>query len=489
MNVIVQNQSTNPLTRKLKFTDLLYFQLTASLEGSINFKDLSDADFLFDAILEQHILQYVHDQVLLQFDQARRAADTSIDAAQKAVDNAGNDWRAAVDREQAKLDAAQKTWEEKNRNVTMESNKVIDAYNEELNRLQSDISDAQNTYDAAMLSAENAVNAANRSRAQAMQDAQHGVDNAERAAVDALNQAQGEVDRAERAFNDAFGSAQAKIDSAIRDVESLRNQINDVKSKIREYEDASWREFWKKGAIAGLYVAVGTLETSKITAEGALHVAKAVLTSTSYVSSLAAFKTAGGALEASKVLTRGSILVAKGALQTADDTSRIAITGAEGTLTLTRIGVEYGALQLAKEALRVFQATSGPAFRAATEALVALATCVEFLAYQATKTALSIARDASVTLEGAKAALELARVAGKEALNIGQWVAARALRLFDLRVIHLSGSLRGIVGAGGKLSKPFTARIEWVMADQPFSINATFSPGMPAELITIIFKQ
>lgn len=54
---------------------------------------------------------------------------------------------------------------------------------------------------------------------------------------------------------------------------------------------------------------------------------------------------------------------------------------------------------------------------------------------------------------------------GRRALDIGQWVAAHALRLVNLHVIHLSGSLRGSVGAGGKTSKPFTARIKWVIAD------------------------
>lgn len=480
---------TNVSIRQLKFTDLLLFQLKASLVGAVSFTDLSDTDFLFDALFEQHILQYIHDHLMGQFDQARQAAEDGIDAAQEKVNEAEAAWKAGLDKAQADLDAKKKTWDAKNESVTTESNKIIDAYNEEVERLQNAITDAQRGYDTAMTNAKNAVEAANRDRAQALQNAQHDVDNAKREMNDAIDAAQRDVDAAERAFDAAFGSAHDAIETARRDVQSLQNQINDLYDTIHDYERAPWYEFWKKAAIAGLYVAVGAVEASKAIADGILQAAEAVLTSADYVAKETAFNTAKGALEAARATGQAALDTANGALELADKASQATLDLAEETLDATKQGVEWGILQGAKEALQVYKDANDAIFRAATQALVDLMQCAEYVAYRTAKAALDVARAATVTLDAARAALEFAREVGEEALTIGEWVADHVLTAFDIRAVHLSGSLRGMVGAGGSMAKPFTARIEGVVASQPFTLDGEFDPSKTADFITYIFKE
>ena len=101
---------------------------------------------------------------------------------------------------------------------------------------------------------------------------------------------------------------------------------------------------------------------------------------------------------------------------------------------------------------------------------------------------MDVARAATVTLDAAKAALEFAREVGEEALDIGKWVVDHGPTVFDIRVVHLSGSLRGMVGAGGSLAKPFTAHIEGILASQPFTLDGEFDPSKTADFITYIFK-
>ena len=78
----------------MTFTELLVFDLEANLVGAVSFKTLEDADFEFYAEMEQHILQYVRDQVDAQFNTACAAAKEGFETAQKNLQDA----KAAVDK-------------------------------------------------------------------------------------------------------------------------------------------------------------------------------------------------------------------------------------------------------------------------------------------------------------------------------------------------------------------------------------------------------
>lgn len=473
--------------RQLKFTDVLLFQLRATLVGAVTFKDLSNADFLFDALFEQHILEYIHDTLMGQFDQARQAAENGIDAAQAEVDKARAAWQHGVDDAQASLDAAKTAWDSKNESITSESNKVIHAYHQDIERLEGDITSAQQEFDAAMAKAWSAVNAAERDRLQALRAAQHDVDNAKRAMNDAIDAAQRDVDIAERDFSAAFGPA---IESARRDVQSLQNQINNIVAIIRGYyvRAPPW-EFWKKFAIIHLVSALAALEASKAIADGILVAAEGVLTSASYITRETAFTTAKAALEGARQAGQLGIDSAQAAVSLADKTSRVGLDLAYSTLEATKQGVEWGVLEGAKQALQAYKDTNDAAFHAATQALVDLIKCSEFLAYQAAKATLDVARAATVALDTANAALDLARDVGEAAIDVGKWVADHALEAFDIRAVHLTGSLRGMIGADGSITKPFTAHVEAVVVGTPFQLDGEFNSANTADFISFIFKE
>ncbi|KAF8593815.1 hypothetical protein BDV93DRAFT_482217 [Ceratobasidium sp. AG-I] len=472
----------------LKFTDLLAFQLRATLVEPISFGDLSDADLVFDTLFEQQILQYIHNQILVQFDQARRAAKDGIEAAQKDVDKAEVSWREAIDRAQAALNEAKKNWDAKNEWVTTESNKIIDAYKKEIERLQNKIDSAQKDYDAVTTNAQNAVSAAERDRARALKSAQHDIDRAEREMISNINAAQRAVDITGRDLETAFGSAHAAIEQARRDLQSIQDEINSVYRTIREYENAPAIEFWKKLAIPGLYIAIGTLEASMAVADGALQAAQAVLMSADFLAKKAAYESAKAALVVVRHAGEAGIDVAKAALVSVEATSQAVLDIALAGLEVVKHGVEWAVLQGAKEALRVYLEAHGQAFRAATQALVDLARCADYIAYQTAQAALEFARASSITIDVARAAPEIARRAGADVLAVGQWVADHPLDAFGVLVVRLSGNLREMVGAGGSMVKPFTAHIEGVAAGRPFTLDGEFNLGSTADFISFIFE-
>ncbi|EUC61647.1 hypothetical protein RSOL_403880, partial [Rhizoctonia solani AG-3 Rhs1AP] len=473
----------------VKFTNLLSFQLRGTLVGSISFTDLSDADFSLDAVFEQPILQYMHDQIMDQFDQARRAVKDGIEAARKDLGKAEAVWKEGVEKAQAVLDEAKKTWDEKNERVTTESNKVIDAYNKEIERLQNDVVSAQKKYETVMTEAQTVVSAAERDRAQALQHAQRNVDNAKRQFHDAVNGPQQDVDMAAREFEAVFGDVQAAIEQAGRYVERLQNQIDEVNASIHEYEAAPWYEFWKKAAIPGLYATLAVLQGSKAVADADLQAAKAKLTSADFIAKKAALDAATAALVLARETGQAAIDVANAALVVADQTSRATLDTVNATLEAVRAGPEWVTLQAAKEALRIYKDAHGEAFRAATQVLADLTQCAEYIAYQTAQVGLESTRATSIPIDVARAALEVARKVGDDALAIGQWVADHPLDAFEIRAVRLSGNLRDMVGANGSMANPFAAHIKGVVAGQPFTLDGKFDPNKTADLMTFIFKQ
>ncbi|KEP51319.1 hypothetical protein V565_063650 [Rhizoctonia solani 123E] len=473
----------------VKFTNLLSFQLRGTLVGSISFTDLSDAGFSLDTVFEQPILQYMHDQIMGQFDQARRAVKDGIEAARKDLGKAEAAWKEGVEKAQAALDEAKKTWDEKNERVTTESNKVIDAYNKEIERLQNDIVSAQKKYETVMTEAQTVVSAAEQDRAQALQHAQRNVDNAKRQFHDAVNGPQQDVDMAAREFEAAFGDVQAAIEQAGRYVERLQNQIDEVNASIHEYEAAPWYEFWKKAAIPGLYATLAVLQGSKAVADADLQAAKAKLTSADFIAKKAALDAATAALVLARETGQAAIDVANAALVVADQTSRATLDTVNATLEAVRAGPEWVTLQAAKEALRIYKDAHGEAFRAATQVLADLTQCAEYIAYQTAQVGLESTRATSIPIDFARAALEVARKVGDDALAIGQWVADHPLDAFEIRAVRLSGNLRDMVGANGSMANPFAAHIKGVVAGQPFTLDGKFDPNKTADLMTFIFKH
>ena len=476
-------------SRLLKFTDLLTFQLDAELIGAVSFDHIQDADFAFAATLEQHILRYIREQVMEQFDKARQVADEGIHTAQSRVDEAENTLKDGIRKAQAELDAAYASWDAKNKEVTKANNRIIDAYNAAISMLQAEVDKAQVTYNAALQNAEQAVQNANNDRAAKLADAQHGIDNAQRDMVSAIASAQRNLDAAVNDMNARFGNAEAAIEGARRNVQSLQNQVNDMWDRIHDCEGAPWYRFDKKAELAGLYPALGALQASKAAADGVLQAATGVLQGVDYIGAKTAIAAANGALEGAKVAGAASLRAAQGTLQGVDAVTQAAVDAANLTLEGVRHGGDLIALQGAVAALEAYKRANTAAFNAAVSALQELMKSGEYIAYQAASAGLTAAKGATVGLEAAKGALELAKEASDAALAVGKAIVEHGTKALDIQVVHLSGTLRGIIGAEGTVSKPLHAHVEGIILENSFLLDGEFDPRKTASFITSIFEK
>ncbi|KZT52898.1 hypothetical protein CALCODRAFT_458663 [Calocera cornea HHB12733] len=472
----------------LKFTDLLLFALNAELVGAVDFKSLESADFLFDALMEQHILQYVSDELNKQFDLAKQAAEEGVESAQKKVDDEKAKMQAAIDAAQKKLDAASATWTAKRNAVTKSSQATITNYNGNIAALQKKVSLAQAAYTKAQADAHNKLQSATNDRATKLAAAQHSVDDARNKMNGDITNAQNKVSSAEAKMQKDFGNAEHSIDEAQNKVNGLQNDINKCEKEISDLNHLS--KFNPKRAEVVKYGSqLAGYKVGKEAADKALDVAKAIIKGTGYVADQTAIKAAQGALDAAKSGGAITLSAAQETLKGVDTATAGAVKAAQASVDGLGKCSEAVAFTAAEGALAGFKRANDAAFAAATKALSEITGCAEKIAFDAATAGLDAAKHASIGLDAADGALKLAEDGGELALDAAKWAVDHAASLCDITVIHLSGSLRGILGLTGKVEKPLTAHVEGQAAGHAFSWDGTFDPRKTADFIKGVFEK
>lgn len=483
------NKMVSDLThRLLSFAEIFMFQLDAKLIGSLG-ANIRDADFSLDATLNNDILEYVARQIMEQLEAAKVAALQGLEAAREKVRKAREDWENGVSDAERKLEKAQRDWEAFERSIRNSNQPIIDRFRSEITRLQRQIEYAQKDYENALRDAERAVEKANRDRGAELAKARENVRIAKRDMNYEIDKAQRALDYAEADLHHAFGDAQREIDKAKADVWRIGNNIRDVKNTIYEYDKAHWTEFWKKAAIPGLWITVGALEAARHVAIAALDTAKGILTGTQYVAKVGAVDLAREGLKTARTLGQEALTDAEGALWDIDKVTRDALYTAQNFLEDVRYGGKYVIFQGAKDALQKFKDVQGPLFDAAVDAIATLMKSGAYIAFTTAKALLKAARGYTKLLDLANESLKLAEKASAIVLTILQKLAKFGARAINIQEIHLSGTLRGILGVGGNQSRPFSAEVKGYLIGVRFDLRVELDPSDAVAFVSSVFKK
>ncbi|KAL1733935.1 hypothetical protein EV714DRAFT_245753 [Schizophyllum commune] len=421
---------------ELHFTDLLVFKLEAQLKGALTFGSLDSADFEFMADFEQNILRYVRDEIDKQFALYQSSAAAGIKQAQDELDS---------------------TKRQLDRNIAL--------------------SDAQM-----------AVQQANNDRAAAMRDANKALEYAKRDAAAAINSAVRDLQRAKDDMNRHFGYATRDIDRAKAKVADIEYDIRKTQNAIDWCNSLPWYDP-RRAAIVGHGIALGALYTAREVAWAALDVAKAVLHSARFVAAEGAIGGAQEALKGARTAATESIKAAQTAVTAADHVSREAVNAANETLGAVKWGGQYIAFRHARDALSTFHQANDTVLKAAREAIDTVEECLEYAAFTTAQKALDVAKEALKSLDALRKALELAKASAQLALRVGQWLADHLLSLVDIRKIHLEGTLRGMLGVGGKISKPFSVYVEYTLAGKDGTFYGELDLRDVAAFIACLFAK
>ncbi|KAI4521171.1 hypothetical protein K525DRAFT_256858 [Schizophyllum commune Loenen D] len=473
---------------ELHFTDLLVFKLEAQLKGALTFGSLDRADFEFMADFEQNILRYVRDEIDKQFALYQSSAAAGIKQAQDELNSTKRQLDRNIDGAKRAVDRARAEWNAKYHEVVDQAQATINDYLRTLRDLENALKYAERDYKKALSDAQMAVQQANNDRAAAMRDVNRALEYAKRDAAAAINSAVRDLQRAKDDMNRHFGYATRDIDRAKAKVADIDYDIRKTQNAIDWCNSLPWYDP-RRAAIVGHGIALGALYTAREVAWAALDVAKAVLHSARFVAAEGAIGGAQEALKGARTAATESIKAAETAVTAADHVSREAVNAANETLGAVKWGGQYIAFKHARDALSTFHQTNDAVLKAAREAIDTVEECLEYAAFTTAQKALDVAKEALKSLDALRKALELAKASAELALRVGQWLADHLLSLVDIRKIHLEGTLRGMLGVGGKISKPFSVYVEYTLAGRDGTFYGELDLRDVAAFIACLFAK
>lgn len=155
LNLEIQPSPTFSFDFILNFTNVLHFAVDAKMVGTVDdLKDLSKLDFELTAVFEQHLLDYVRDQIIAKLEEAKQASVHALVDAQEAVTKAEKEYNDQCNEAQAKLDIKHALWQQHSDAVHAESKATIDQYNLKAQDLQTTVHKEQEKYNIALKDAE-----------------------------------------------------------------------------------------------------------------------------------------------------------------------------------------------------------------------------------------------------------------------------------------------------------------------------------------------
>ncbi|KAG8699852.1 hypothetical protein FRC09_006332 [Ceratobasidium sp. 395] len=434
----------------LRFTDLLTFVVDAKMTGEItNLKDLRSNQFGFalHAVFEQHLLDYVREQVHKLLMAAKKKADAAIQDVENSVKAEEAKLQSGIQSAQKKLDADYNSWLAHSQKVHADSQRFIDGYMKKLHSLQGDVETERKKYNAKLKDAEGAVQHANADRAAKMRDAEAAVTKAKKDWDDDVAKAEKDLEAAKKTFQEKFGSAEEDIDNARRKVDSIQTEIDSVQSRINYCEDASWWHFGLKAEIVYQEAKKVALEGYKLTADGVLTVAKDIVAGTEYLGAKAAIPAAEAVVAAAGHTGDGAFNAAQATLHGVDEATARVLDVAQSTLKEIQKGGD-ALIRGAESALSVFIAAQKDLLYAAQHAIDDLIHSAEWLAYQTASAALDVAHHATHALDVAEVALKVAKTVTDGTITVADDVITKVLEAFDITEIVLDADLGAISGGG-----------------------------------------
>lgn len=422
------------------FFNLLKYEMRGKSSGEIT--KPSSLDFQLAADMQNDITSFLKNDVSSKINTALSDAKQGINAAQKKVDQTQKTYQAQFDKAQRKVLNAQKDADAYLKKLQADMTSAKKKYASEVGKAQKDLDSAQAAYNSAFAKASGAVQKAEKEFNSGIATAQAKVNKAQRDYNAGISSAQKALASADRTYRNSIGSAQSQVKSASRKVDGLLKSMKSTKRKIKSlswYEKPAIAYYGSK--LAGLYTAYGT-------AKGVLAAANEFLNGVKYGGSYVAFKSAQTALNVAKTGAKyTAFAAAKGGLQAAKTGAKYsAFEGAKKTLDAVRYGSEYTAWTAAEKVLASAKVVGKAAIDTANQALANVGSSAVYVALNAANIGLEAVEQGSsaVAFGSAKAALEAAKAGSKAVLGLADFIATHSGDLFDLRSMHLSGSLKKI---------------------------------------------
>ncbi|KAG9028556.1 hypothetical protein FRB95_006337 [Tulasnella sp. JGI-2019a] len=461
---------------ELKFSELLIFKLSAKIAGAVSFKELKDVDFIFDAEMEQKILAHINSLLGDVFKNAYQVLDNNTE---KHPSNPPD--RAAAIAEHARVEQA---WLDRQASILLEFNTISEKCATETKAREAEVKLARSGRDDVESRGRASMElAANENAAQILL-LQHAVDNAKRELEQNTNDAEKILQKATVGYNRSFGTIQTSLDTAKRQLLDYENSIQKAMSLMQDTGQSATRGFWKTSEVTAAKTSIDAQAAAKRAAEDNVKKSKAALKSSESTEMQKRISDARENLATVQKVGDANVKDAKAVLESKRAQAADELQAEKHAYAAAKTAADLK-VEAAKKSLEETRLTNQRLLKAAEkDRAKKLEGCPEHLAYKESKAHLAAVqlkdkrdRD-SVQVIG-----EVFRGAGRAYLELAEQITQIGTGALDIQSIHLSGSLRGLVGVDGRLSKPLTAQVAGTLLGVSFAKSLQYKPGKDLEFI------
>ncbi|KAI1759626.1 hypothetical protein GGR53DRAFT_527038 [Hypoxylon sp. FL1150] len=482
----------------MRLSDLFVLQLEAKLSGKINIKDIKSwatADFEVRGLMEQHIIDHVVTQLDQQIIAARDAMKHGFDDVKKDMEDKEAAFKAACQSAIDELEASRAKWHKKKADIDA----GFDSAHEEATRIRRDlqikVDEAERSFKGLIAEKTAELERSRANAAAAINDAEREVDEAQRDSDNAIRDAQSALQHVRWEFENGFGSAERDLESARYEVEGAQRRVDDLDRDIdhinRRIDDEPWYNCppllaEKAGLVAAQAGATAALQVVR----GVFFAAEAVVHGTGFVAAEGAIGAAELSLEGVRIAKTEALNLTKAGLEEVGEAQSAVIQVAIDALhAAEHASDELHVFDVARDALQKGEAAAQGIIAGAQSTVDSLAECGEFIAFDAAEKALKFAQDNTSELNLARHAVEVAEGAVNIGLDMAQWAADHAGKLFNITKIEFSGSVRSLVHAD-ESSPPLTATIEGIVWGETINIQIVWKPDFDlVQFIKELFLQ
>lgn len=463
--------------RHLKFADALKFELEAELLGEIAFgKSLEGTDFRFHASLKQNIVGYIIDELMKFFAWIQKAFEKGIKWAGEAVDALVDEIKGLIARSQQGYDQRHSEYEKRKTQEEAETKKLVEDFNKKMAELEEVIKKAQTEFEAEK---ERLKNTPLRGE-QRISEADD--------AIKKFNENREAVDSAKRAWEKATKENEAKL-------AELQDIIN------RNQKDAN------PSGLDSFLTRMGGGDPNKYInqAKDRIRLAKESIDRGQYYEMVQIANKLKGAHEAAtKARDEQRVSLVK-LRQDAVDALARERPAAEAALLKHPGGELASKIHQAQHDRRAYEEGMSETMQAARMQSLSPSTFQAYNDYADAEKNLEDAKhlrtNALLTqyalvvvkeLEVRKSKMENDQIVlAYQELVPGPTMVGDtgSSSLFDVNEVELSGTLRGLLGDGNKLSKPLTAKVVVTVAGARHEFKAEFDPRSTVEFLKEICDE
>ncbi|PWW74494.1 hypothetical protein C7212DRAFT_364963 [Tuber magnatum] len=469
---------------RVAWADAIEVELCARVIGTINFKELKDADFLIDIVLEQHILNYIGTNAQAQFVAMRKVFEDGVEATEEFFESTREAIDAHLKEAEEAFAAARELWEQKEAELENALHDAVSGFEEGLKELQRDFYQAEKDFEAAVYSARQRLETARIDRVAAITSTLVELQQARRELQGEIMSYLFSIQETKKETAMSYGALLVDLKVAEENVQKAQNEVERRKGALATAQlELSKAPFFRS---IDLSIKVGHYQAHVTDSRAYLLSAQTILTKAQ-----SALEQSGYQSAISKKTKKKQLLaeVKTTGEQTIKDTEKhleAAVKERDEIIQKAEAEIEEHlhkdsstekvALKNKEQVLEKFKSEKEAQISTLKSHVVTLPETREFAKFEEAKSALATVKSTKLQVDAAKDAIKLFQEKPPAAESAGS-ILTGLESLFDIQRVELQGSLRDLIEKG----IPLKARVKGFIAGKEIDFVLDYRIGETGE--------